>query len=345
MAQGIKRTMQDAAVDPNEIRVIYADFDNTQLLTKDQKAVKSLENIRSMLALRYLVNMCGLNLVHCTGRVGAQIIRDIEDGKFSGLPFAVASKAKTIIAGVGTEIYHLDETGQYVVDEEWQQKMRDTGFTEAVGKLLTEDGQFQEDFLVSISEKIGVDIRLNGQEPDKQTNFKKSMWGNSYDGVTSDDIRKTMIEAMEDRGVDAKAFSITVSVQTSKIAVDLTPKGATKPEACEYLMARDNIRPHNVIMAGDSGNDTHLVNVPGVKISIPANGQDDLIDQVWDKHPDERNIRHDTKYEAAAGLIESAKWFGHVSGEQINHAYNKAQEVLEHHYGKNGPKWPEAPKA
>jgi len=344
MAQGIKRDMQDAAADPNEKQVIFADFDNTQLLTKDQKAVKSLENIRSMLALRYLVNMGGLNLVHCTGRVGAQIIRDIEDGKFSGLPFAVASRAKTIIAGVGTEIYHLDETGQYVVDEEWQQKMRDTGFTEAVGQLLTQDGYFQKDFLASISEKVGADIELAGQEPDKQTDFKQSMWGNPQDGVTSDAIRNAMIEAMEDRGVDAEAFSITVSVQTSKIAIDLTPKGATKPEACEYLMARDNIQPHNVIMAGDSGNDTHLTNVPGVKVSIPSNGQNDLIEQVWDKHPDERNIRHDTKYEAAAGLIESAKWFGHVSGEQINHAYNKAKEVLKHHYSRSGPNWPEASK-
>ncbi len=315
----------------NNAHAVYADFDNTQLLTNNQKAVRTRENICSMLALRHLVETGALNLIHCTGRVGAQIIRDIETGDFSDLPFPVASKTKTIIAGVGTEIYHLNEQGDYVADEDWQDKMRDTGFAQAVEKLLEKDGNFQENFLSRVSETLGVDINLSGQEIDKQTEFKKSMWGTPQDNVTSQNIKDAIISVMKEEGINSTAFSITVSIQTSKIAVDLTPKGATKPEACVYLMQKDDIHPQNAIMAGDSGNDTHLTKVEGVKTSIPANGQDELVQKVRNIHPEE-NIYHDGKHKAAAGLIKAALNFHHVTEQQVSQAYEVAEQTWSKHF-------------
>ena len=86
------------------VKVCLSDFDNSQLVTQKQVAVPDYTNIASSLALQYLSNTGKVNLVHCSGRVASQIIRDIEDGSFSSLPFPVAAKTQTIIAGVGTEI-------------------------------------------------------------------------------------------------------------------------------------------------------------------------------------------------------------------------------------------------
>jgi len=125
------KTAMDKAGQETPKHKIYADFDNLQLLTKNQKAVMDYQNILSMLALRHLVETDVIDLVTCTGRVFNQIHRDINSGEFSRTPFPVAAKTKTIISGVGTEIHHLNKEGVYIEDAQWKAKLEASGFREA----------------------------------------------------------------------------------------------------------------------------------------------------------------------------------------------------------------------
>ncbi len=312
-----------------EIYLAFLDYDNTQALTAKQKAALTFDNIRSALALKHLVEEQGFKSVHCTGRVDNQIIRDIESGDWSDLPFPLAAKTDIIISGVGTEVSVLNEKGEYVRDEEWRQKMIDTGFTEAVQSVLNDDGTFNQGFLDDVSTKAGVDVGLQGQEPDKQTEFKKSLWGNPVE-KNSDEIRAAIVAVLEDRGINPDSFSITVSVQTSKTAVDLTPKGATKPEACEYVTQKIEAETGQKVIplaGGDSRNDDHL-RVEGYKAIMPANAQRDLIDAVYEAQPAE-NIYHDKNgKKAAAGTVAGIQHFGGVTEQQVALAYAAADAQL-----------------
>ncbi|MGB1076754.1 MAG: HAD-IIB family hydrolase [Bdellovibrionales bacterium] len=332
MTKSATSSAMDLARKDKEKHIVFADFDNTQLMTKDQKAVRDYNNLSSMLTLRHLAEEGVINLVHCTGRVFDQIHRDIQSGTFSDIGFPVASKTKTIISGVGTEIYQLNEEGTYIPDTGWESVLEETGFHEEASKFSVQGtGRVLKEFCEYIEEILGTNIDLRSQEDDKQTRFKKSLWGKPAEGVTEEKIKEAVATALKGIGADPEKVEITASVQTSKIAIDLTPKGpnfkANKEYACMYLMKKTGVNPENTYMTGDSGNDSHCINVPDVKIILPANAQATFVKSVQEAHNENRVFQSATG-NAASGLIEGLVQSGVIAPKEEQAARRTATITL-----------------
>jgi hydroxymethylpyrimidine pyrophosphatase-like HAD family hydrolase len=313
--------------------IVYADFDNTQLMTENQIAVRDFYNLKSMLALRYLVEEKGLNLVHCTGRVFEQINRDIQSGDFSNLPFSVAAKAKTIICGVGTEIYTLNNQGNYVLDLGWQRILDQSGFKEEALKFTDANGLITKDIIDIAQGMVGYDLELAAQEIEKNTSFKKSMWGScSQLNVSEGDLRNAFLQAFSENGIDIDKIEITVSIQTAKIAIDLTPKGsnfkANKEYACMYHAEKQGVSVTQTYMAGDSGNDSHCINVKGANTILVGNAHEGFVKNVQSNKTPREIFKAFPSSQAAVGLIEQLGVSGVVLGSDIEAAYDHAAIIL-----------------
>lgn len=67
-------------------------------------------------------------------------------------------------------------------------------------------------------------------------------------------------------------------VYSSHRDLDVVPKAATKGNTLRWLCSRLKIKPVNVLVAGDTGNDSSMFLIPGVKGVIPDNGMPELLE-------------------------------------------------------------------
>ena len=99
-----------------------------------------------------------------------------------------------------------------------------------------------------------------------QNDFKSSWF---YDDATEDDIRKI------EKAMDGEGLEVNVIYSSSR-HLDILPKWANKGNSLDWLLRYLKIKPEEVIVAGDSGNDSAMFKIPKINGIVVGNAQPEL---------------------------------------------------------------------
>ena len=94
--------------------------------------------------------------------------------------------------------------------------------------------------------------------------------------------------------------------------LDILPKYANKGNALQWLIKNINIKEEEVIVAGDSGNDSAMFGIPNVKGIVVSNAHEELYQ--YTKH---RKVYH-TENEKSDGIIEGLVHYGVLPSKANN---------------------------
>ncbi|BET68991.1 hypothetical protein ASA1KI_39090 [Opitutales bacterium ASA1] len=178
-------------------------------------------------------------LVYNSGRLVDDVRRLVDEGELPAPDY--------VIGGVGTEIY------------DWN-----------AGKEL-------KDFYKHLAhgwdlKKIrAVMTRVDGVRPQPAeflNDYKSSWFLDNATGERLDEIRRALATA----GLHVNL------VYSSQRDLDVVPHAATKGGTLRWLMDRLGIPAHEVLVAGDTGNDSSMFLVPGVNGIIPDNAMPELLE-------------------------------------------------------------------
>lgn len=178
-------------------------------------------------------------LCYSSGRLIDDNLGLIEE---SGLP-----RPDYIIGGVGTQIHEVD--GDRVLPE-YEETLR-----------LQWDEKIVDDVISSIP-------GIERQPPRYLHQFKSSWYLSEATPEQFDAIRREL----DERGVAAEI------VYSSSRDLDLVPIGADKGKALEWLCRHLDIPLDSVVVAGDSGNDSSMFRLDGVRGIVVANAQPELFE-------------------------------------------------------------------
>lgn len=139
------------------------------------------------------------------------------------------------------------------------------------------------------------------RQPDRYQHDHKSSW------YLHDATRERLAE-LEER-ITGAGHQVKI-VYSSDRDLDILPANADKGNALVWLSRKLGVRLDEIVVAGDTGNDTDMFALDGVRGIIPANGRDELR---------LRFAADDRVYQAigreADGVIEGLRhWFGHEAG-------------------------------
>ncbi len=181
-------------------------------------------------------------LCYNTGRMLDDILALIANGK---LP-----EPEYIISGVGTSIYDFRERRVIkafsdILEEGWS--------VEQVATLLRE-----------------TDLPLEAQPTHYQNAYKSSWYFNDATNEQIESIEQTL----EAAGLD------THVVYSSGRHLDILPKWANKGNALRWLANHLNILGENILVAGDSGNDSAMFALKKVRGIVVGNAQPELRDRI-----------------------------------------------------------------
>ncbi|HYP17639.1 MAG TPA: HAD-IIB family hydrolase [Opitutus sp.] len=158
-------------------------------------------------------------------------------------------EADYIIGGVGTELF----------DGARRAELADFG------------AQFGEGWdLARVEEIVGSIPGIERQPPEFLHPYKSSWYWHRAD--------RDKIATLQ-RKLDAAGLRVTV-VYSSLRDLDVLPARATKGNALSWLCERLGIDMQNVLVAGDTGNDSSMFLVPGVKGIVVENAQPELFEAV-----------------------------------------------------------------
>ena len=164
----------------------------------------------------------------------------------------IIPKPEYFIAGVGTSIY--DYTKEVIIKEFSQ--VLDEGWD--LGKVIM------------VMHEIGNGIV---PQPDHFQNDFKSSW--FYDNASEDEI--TRIEKkLKNEGLEVNV------VYSSSRHLDILPKWANKGNSLEWLLKYLKIKPEEVVVAGDSGNDSAMFKIPNINGIVVGNAQPELYHETKD---------------------------------------------------------------
>jgi sucrose-6F-phosphate phosphohydrolase len=204
-------------------------------------------------------------LVYNSGRTVKDVLSLVDARKLA--------KPDYIIGGVGTELH----------DHRQQQKMADF------------EAQFGEGWdLAKVEEIVGSMSGIERQPPEFLHPYKSSWYWHRVD-------REKIAELQ--RRLDEAGLQVTV-VYSSLRDLDVLPRRATKGNALMWLCARLEVPLEQVLVAGDTGNDSSMFLVPGVQGIVVENAQPELFEAVV-KLP-----VFVTRRIMADGLLEGLKHFG-----------------------------------
>ncbi len=178
-----------------------------------------------------------------------------------------------VIGGVGTEIF---ETAMDCLLPEYHDSF---GGHWDLGKIESIIGAFP-----------GIE-----QQPPRYLHPYKSSWY-LYDGS------KDQIAGLEEQLADAGLGAIIV--YSSDRDLDVLPTDANKGNALRWLAARLSINTNEIVVAGDSGNDTSMFFVPDARGIIVGNGRAELLEAVAGQ-----KVYH-AQGHTADGVIEGLQHFG-----------------------------------
>lgn len=178
-------------------------------------------------------------LVYNTGRSLQDTLQLIEN---EGL-----QRPDFIIGGVGTQVYDVRRGSECV---EWHDELGSAWNFDVAGEVVEE--------LTDAAP----------QPPECQNAFKSSWFLDGAERATLD----ALVSELERRGVDAQA------VYSSQRDLDILPVAANKGNALAWLCRQLDIPTTEVVVAGDSGNDATMFQVPGVTGIVVANAEQALLD-------------------------------------------------------------------
>lgn len=204
-------------------------------------------------------------LVYSTGRLDADAKRMI---KLHGMP-----EPDFYTSGVGTMIFDTEAKGML------------EGFAESL-----EEGWDLGKVMDLVSKIPGIE-----RQPEEQQHRWKSSW--FWRGKTAGEIegvRKMLKEA---------GLSAQVIYSTSK-DLDVLPLAANKGNAVGWLAKHVGIALDEVVVAGDSGNDSSMFTAEGVRGIAPANASPELLEEIK-----EADAYH-AKQECLAGVVEGLRHYG-----------------------------------
>lgn len=178
-------------------------------------------------------------LVYNTGRLLQDAQRTVQR---SDLP-----AADYLICGVGTLIHDTRAQATMrefadIMSESW-----DRGRAEEVVRTLTQAVK----------------------QPGRFQNAFKSSW---YLHQAPDTLITALQHGLREAGIEA------VVVYSSSRDLDILPKYANKGNALEWLLGHLGIPAEQVIVAGDSGNDSAMFLIPGVRGIVVENAQPELVE-------------------------------------------------------------------
>lgn len=212
-------------------------------------------------------------LTYNTGRLIDDVLNLIENG--------VLPEPDYIISGVGTHIY--DYNNQSIVKE----------FND-----ILDDG-WDLDTVESIVQNINHPI---SDQPLKfQHSYKRSYF--LYDATPD------IIENIEEDFTSA-GMHINV-VYSGNQYLDILPKFANKGNALQWLMKKLDIKSYETLVAGDSGNDSAMFDMDGVKGIVVANAHEELY-----KYTKHRQIYH-AEVEHGDGIIEGLVYYDILPEEAV----------------------------
>lgn len=248
--------------------MIVSDLDFT-MVDHDDPLHQSLLNFNSLWAAEYSHNS---TLVYSTGR-SPQRYRELK----RQVPLLTPA---IVVSSVGTEIFYgkslePDPSWIKLLDEGWD---RDIVFEEA---------------------KTFPQLRL--QEESEQRPHKVSFYLDKQDAPR---VQEELFSRLKQRGIDVKL------IFSGGTAFDVLPKMGGKGEALGYLMRKmkkEGCLSKNVLVCGDSGNDTELFLVEGVNGVIVSNAQEELI-QWYRSHNFVNNIHHASE-RCAGGIIQALEHY------------------------------------
>lgn len=207
-------------------------------------------------------------LCYNSGRMVDDVSRLIREGQLPDPEY--------IIGGVGTQVFDY-----------------------AAGELL-------EEFKMVLSE--GWDLekveRIAGgfpgieRQPDELLHAYKSSWY-LYDAPP--EAIAQLQQELQGAGLDVGV------VYSSQRDLDVLPRKANKGNALEWLCERRSISPGEVVVAGDSGNDTAMFKVKGVFGIVPQNAHADLLALL-----NEDRVYYASK-EIADGILEGLAYYKVIS--------------------------------
>ncbi|MDB2462531.1 HAD-IIB family hydrolase [Algibacter sp.] len=208
----------------------------------------------------------GVLLAYNTGRLIDDVLSLIDKG--------VLPEPDYIISGVGTHIYNYKDKSivkefNNVLDDGWDLK--------AVEDLIQK-----------------IDHPISDQPTKFQHAYKRSYFFH--------DASPELIASVE-RDFENANMSINVVYSAGKF-LDVLPKFANKGNALQWLTKKLGIKPETVLVAGDSGNDSAMFDMPNVKGIVVANAHEELYQ--YTKH---RQVYH-TEKEKSDGIIEGLVYYG-----------------------------------
>ena len=145
-------------------------------------------------------------------------------------------------------------------------------------------------------ERIMSNIPDVTRQPERYQHGYKSSW---YLQNAKKGRLQAIEEALTSKGLEVKL------IYSSKRDLDILPKNADKGACLSWLCRKLGLAHEDVVVAGDTGNDSAMFKVPDVRGIIPANGHDDLRALARD------NGRiYQARGEIADGVIEGLRHFG-----------------------------------
>ncbi|GAA4291734.1 HAD-IIB family hydrolase [Aestuariibaculum suncheonense] len=205
-------------------------------------------------------------LTYNTGRLIDDVLLLIKKG--------VLPKPDYIIGGVGTLIYDCNHNCVVkefndVLDEGWD--------LEAVEKLVQ-----------------SIDHPISEQPAKFQHSYKRSYFFHDADDE--------LIESIE---ADFEKANMYVNVVYSgNKFLDVLPKWANKGNALQWLLSKLNLTTDNVLVAGDSGNDSAMFDMKGIRGVVVANAHEELY-----KFTKYRQVYH-AEGDHGNGVIEGLVFYG-----------------------------------
>lgn len=144
--------------------------------------------------------------------------------------------------------------------------------------------------------RIMGDIPDVSYQPARYQHAFKSSW---YLNNARPERLQAIEEALAAEGLEIKL------VYSSDRDLDILPRAADKGACLSWLAARLGIGHEEIVVAGDTGNDKAMFEVPGVCGIIPANGFEEL------RQLARSNDRiYEARGEIADGVIEGLRHFG-----------------------------------
>ena len=206
----------------------------------------------------------GTVLVYNTGRLDADAKREI---LLRGMP-----QPHFYISGVGTMVYDVSSGAMMdgfsqTLDEDWD--------VEAVRKL------------------VGGLNGIEEQPPEHQHAWKSSWF---WHGKTKHEIG-VLRDALSAKGISAQV------VYSSARDLDVLPLKANKANALTWLCGHLGIPLDEIVVAGDTGNDSSMFLIPGVRGIVPANAAEELLEVIG-------SGVFRGEGEAAAGVLPGLEHYG-----------------------------------